>query len=128
MTVSGMTGTDIAASIALFADDEKPVSAFPSTSWPSLPAAALYGLPGDIVKAIEPYSEADSAAHLVHVLGFTGCAMGSSAYVRVGSTRHWARLFALIVGKTSRARKGTAGDDVGLFIERAAPEFWSTRR
>ena len=78
--------------------------------------------------AIGPYSEADPAAHLVHVLAFAGCAMGPGPFVRVGSTRHWPRLFALAVGRTSRARKGTAGDDVGLFVEFAAPEFWGTRR
>ena len=78
-------------------------------SWPSpLPEAALYGLAGDIVRAIEPHTEADSAAILLQFLVAFGNVIGRNAYYQVEATRHHMNLFALVVGDTSKARKGTS--------------------
>jgi hypothetical protein len=65
-------------------------------------------LAGRVVRAIEPESEADPAAILVQFLVGFGSLIGRRAHVVVGSTRHYANEFAILVGQTSSARKGTS--------------------
>lgn len=81
-------------------------SASASPAWPKLDQAALYGLPGEIVHAIEPHSEADNAALLVSLLAAVGNLMGRGAHMRVGADRHHLNLNAALVGETSKGRKG----------------------
>ncbi len=67
---------------------------------------AFYGLAGRIVKAIEPYSEADPVALLAHVLVATGNLLGRGPYALVEKTQHTCGEFVVLVGTTSKARKG----------------------
>jgi hypothetical protein len=77
--------------------------------WPEpLGEAAYHGLAGDIVRAIEPESEADPASLLVHFLAAFGNVAGRAIYYRVEETRHHGNVFAVIVGDSSKGRKGTA--------------------
>jgi hypothetical protein len=76
--------------------------------WPILDDAGLYGLAGEIVRLIEPHSEADPAALLAHILVSFGAFVGSGPHFEVEATPQPARLFALVVGDTANARKGTA--------------------
>jgi hypothetical protein len=76
--------------------------------WPVLQEEALYGLPGEIVKAIEPHTEADRVAVLVNLLCAFGNAIGRGAHKRIGADVHHLRIYAALVGKTSKARKGTS--------------------
>src|SRR5262245_26473992 len=69
---------------------------------------AYHSLAGRIVRAIDPYSEADPVATLMHVLVPFGNMVGSSAHARVQEDEHPARLNAVMVGPTSKGRKGTA--------------------
>jgi hypothetical protein len=93
------------------------------TGCPELAEEALYGLPGEIVKIILPHSEAHLAALLINVLVAFGNALGRSAYLRVGADFHYCNLFALLVGRASKARKGASlGFVLDLF--RAADRFW----
>lgn len=69
---------------------------------------ALYGLAGDIVRAIEPNSEADTAALLIHLLVMFGNVIGRTARWYAEGDPHYCNLFAVIVGRSSRGRKGTA--------------------
>jgi hypothetical protein len=98
------------------------------TPWPDPPAReAFYGLPGDIVRAIEPASEADPAALLVQELIAFGNVIGRGAYFTVEADRHHANEFAVLVGKTSKARKGTSWGRIGgLFRE--TEEQWASER
>jgi Bifunctional DNA primase/polymerase, N-terminal len=52
--------------------------------WPELSAEALHGLPGDVVRAIEPHNEADSVALLANTLCAFGNVIGRGAFVWVG--------------------------------------------
>jgi hypothetical protein len=70
--------------------------------------AALHGLAGEIVRLIGPHSEADRAALLAHVLVTFGAFVGPGPHFEVEATPQPPRLFALIVGDTANARKGTA--------------------
>jgi hypothetical protein len=76
------------------------------TRCPELAKEALYGLPGEIVKIILPHSEAHLVALLINVLVAFGNALGRSAYLRVGADFHYCNLFALLGGRSSKARKG----------------------
>lgn len=80
-----------------------------SVSWPEpLPEIAYCGLLGDIVKTIEPETESDPAAVLVQTLVAFGALVGRGPHFRVEGDEHHLNLFALIVGDTSKARKGTS--------------------
>ena len=83
-------------------------NAFQEDSVPEIHADALYGLAGDIVQRIDPYTEADQKAILLHILCGFGNMAGDSAYAVVGAEVHPARINAVLVGKTSSARKGSA--------------------
>ena len=77
--------------------------------WPELPRAeAYYGLAGEIVRLIEPQTEADSVAILVQILAMFGNAIGRTAYWTVEETRHHANLFVVLVGETAKGRKDSS--------------------
>jgi hypothetical protein len=77
---------------------------------PALDDAALHGLAGDVVRAVDPHSEADPVATLVNFLVMFGCAVGPGPHALVGDRAHHANEFAVLVGATSKARKGTSHD------------------
>lgn len=55
-----------------------------SDVWPDkLDGSALIGLPGKIVRTIEPHTEADSAAILIQLLVAFGCAVGRGPHYLV---------------------------------------------
>ena len=48
--------------------------------WPTLAQEAYHGLPGNIVRTIEPHTEADPVAVLMNLLSMFGNAIGMGAY------------------------------------------------
>ena len=80
----------------------------PSGMWPTLHQDALYGLPGEIVRAIDPHTEADPVAVLIQSLVCFGNLTGRSPHYKVDAADHYTNLFSNLVGKTSKARKGTS--------------------
>jgi Protein of unknown function (DUF3987) len=86
-------------------------------AWPIMDDAAYYGLAGEIVRTIDPHSEADPVALLVQVLVFFGNVIGNSAHYRVEADHHHATLFAALVGRSAKGRKGTSGGRVRSVIE-----------
>jgi hypothetical protein len=77
--------------------------------WPNrLADEAFHGLAGEVVRTIGPISEADPAALLIQFLVAFGNYIGRSAYFVVEGDKHYTNLFAVLVGKTSKARKGTS--------------------
>jgi hypothetical protein len=96
--------------------------------WPNPPAAEAYhGLAGEIVRAIEPASEADPAALLVQALIGFGNLIGRSAHFRVEADRHFGNEFIALVGRTAKARKGTSWGQIHRLLT-AAEEFWAAER
>ena len=97
-------------------------------AWPDpLLSSDIDGLAGDILRAIEPHTEADPVAVLVHLLAMFGNAIGKRPYMSVGPTKHHANLFAVMVGSSSTGRKGTAGDAAKAFLNEADPT-WAGER
>ncbi len=80
--------------------------------WPTLPPAALRGIAGEVVELATRSSEADPAAVLATFLCRTSIELGRDAYFMVGDSRHSARLNAIIVGNSSKARKGTSAKPI----------------
>jgi hypothetical protein len=81
----------------------------PAEAWPTPPAdEAYHGLAGDVVRTIEPYSEADPVALLLQLLTAWGSLVGRGPHIRVEADEHPSRLYAVLVGDTSRGRKGTS--------------------
>ncbi len=80
-----------------------------SDGWPApLDKDAFYGLPGEIVCAIEPQTESDPAAILLQVLVAFGALVGRGPHVPIEGDEHHGNIFAVIVGVSSKARKGTS--------------------
>jgi hypothetical protein len=102
---------------------EPPRDAFPEPIDP----AAFHGLAGDVVKAIDPHTEADPVAVLLGFLTAFGNAAGASAHFVVGSTDHPGRIFAAMVGETSRARKGDSWAAVRRLMVAADPQWAGSR-
>jgi len=73
---------------------------------PILKDEAFYGLIGELVKTIEPYTEADPVALLSNIIVMFGNIIGRSACFKVEDTKHHTNLNAILVGRTSKARKG----------------------
>ena len=91
--------------------------------WPrEMDPCAYYGVAGQMVRAIEPHTEADSTALLVQVLVAFGVLVGRSPYVQVEGDRHCLNLFELLTGETSKGRKGTSWGRVRSIFERV-PEW-----
>ncbi|MCA1699669.1 MAG: hypothetical protein LC790_12520, partial [Actinobacteria bacterium] len=90
--------------------------------WPAPPQAAAYhGLAGEIVTQIAPHTEADPVAILSQLLVAFGAAVGRGAWFAVEATRHHANEFVVLVGDSSRARKGSSWDHVHRLIGAADP-------
>lgn len=86
---------------------------------PNLDDAALYGLTGEIVRLAIRDSEAHPAAVLATLLSMVGAAVGDQPFVAVGETKQYARLYAVIVGNSAKARKGTSYGPVKRIVEMA---------
>jgi protein gp37 len=95
--------------------------------WPVLLPAALYGLPGDVVRTIEPRSEADPTAILIQTLAAIGNLLGPGPYCSVESTRHALNIYTLFIGESSRARKGTSWDHIMRLCSRV-DGLWAQER
>ena len=76
--------------------------------WPILGSTASYGLVGEIARCATATSEADPVAVMMTAHAWAAAAFGRSRFYRVGDTLHHARFAAVLVGASSRARKGTS--------------------
>src|ERR1700689_2124262 len=94
---------------------------------PPLAEPALYGIAGRIVNSLAPHTEADPAAVLLQFLSAFGNLVGPVPHCRVGATRHGLNLFVVLVGESSKARKGTSWRQISSLFADADPG-WVARR
>src|ERR1019366_4316153 len=86
--------------------------------WPApLVPEAFHGLAGEFVRLVGPETEADDASLLFSFLVAMGSIIGRGPYYQVGGIRHYVNLFCVVVGETSKARKGTSWGEVLRFAE-----------
>lgn len=95
--------------------------------WPTLDPAAIQGLPGEVVRSIDPYTEADPAGILADFLTCYGNAAGVRPHMLADGARHPARLNTLLTGRTSKGRKGTSRANVRPVMAKADVAWSDTR-
>ncbi len=95
--------------------------------WPELPKEALHGLAGRYVRKIEPHTEADPAGILVQLLVMFGSIVGRVPHFCVEADRHYCNLFAVLVGDSSKGRKGVSLGQAKRLFE-SVDEHWCERR
>ena len=96
--------------------------------WPEpLDEKAFQGLIGNIVKTVEPHSEADPAALLVQTATAFGNLIGRQPHFTVEATRHSGNIFSALVGISSKSRKGTSWG-YGLKLFSLVDDSWASKR
>jgi hypothetical protein len=106
----------------------EPAAAAAVPGWPAQPLAeAFYGLAGDIVRTLEPHTEADPAGILLQTLVGFGSVIGRKAYAVVEADRHYGNEFLVLIGKTAKGRKGTSWGRTESLL-RYADEGWAAHQ
>ncbi len=104
--------------------DEDDVSLPAPAGWPTPPDRVVYHeLLGEIVHRITPHTEADPVAILTQLLVAFGAAVGRGAFFQIEATRHHPNEFMLLVGDSSRARKGSSWDHVRRLLAVVDPSI-----
>lgn len=108
----------IAASIARYpAPDMAP-------AWPVLDDAALHGLAGKVVRLIDPHTEADLVGLLVSFLCEFGAMLNRGPHLILDGSYHPLLFWPVLVGQSSKSRKGTAGRRIEPLLS-FADENWT---
>jgi hypothetical protein len=118
----------VANSIGRYGSDESEdttdATLLARSEWPQpLSENAFHGLVGTIIRMIEPHTESDSAALLFQLLAVMGNVVGRSPHFVVEADRHGTNLFVLLVGVTSKGRKGTSLGRVMKLFESIDPNW-----
>lgn len=92
-----------------------------------IPPEQMYGLAGDFVRLVLPHTEASAEVLYLSLLVALGNMIGGGPFCQVGATHHSAKLFALVVGNTAKARKGTSWAEV-MRLCRLIDEAWACAR
>ncbi|MGH7953818.1 MAG: DUF3987 domain-containing protein [Limisphaerales bacterium] len=96
--------------------------------WPKpLGEDAYIGFASEFVLTVMEHTEADPAALMFQFLICFGNCIGTAPFYQQEWTRHNAREFVLIVGRSAKARKGTSWNIVKE-IFKLADENWSKKR
>ncbi len=94
---------------------------------PELHQAALYGLAGLAVQTIAPHTEAHPASLLLQLLAAFGNLVGRGPHCLVDATRHCLNLYVVLVGDSSKARKGTSWNQIARLFAQVDQPWLSTR-
>lgn len=96
--------------------------------WPSpLAEEAFHGLAGEVVRAIEPCTEADPVAMLINFLTFFGNAVGQGPHAVAEADKHRCNLNTVLVGETSKGRKGSSQGHIRELFLRVDPDWIEQR-
>jgi hypothetical protein len=88
---------------------------------------ALYGLAGEVVRTLAPHTEAQPEAILLQLLAAFGNIIGPGPHCMVGATRHTLNLFLVLVGESSKARKGTSWNQIARLFAEVDPHWTENR-
>jgi len=91
--------------------------------WPTLRPEAYDGLIGEVIRAIEPHSEADPVALLFSAHVGLGSYAGAGPHRLMGQAIHPPRLFVAIIGRSNVGGKGDSKRDVWPFLLAVDPLF-----
>lgn len=96
-------------------------------SIPKLDQKAYYGILGKIITLIKNETEASPEAMLFQGLVILGNLMNRKFYRAVSGSRIYSNVFTVIVGKTSKARKGTSFKDISYIFKRVWEKGFENR-
>ncbi len=85
---------------------------------PQISEDGFYGLAGNLINEISKHSEASKAALLFQFLIEVGNIFGDKFYKSIGGSNVYTNDFCLIIGDTSKARKGTGLKAINFFIKK----------
>jgi hypothetical protein len=126
-----MIGVDFSGSFEEMADKSEPARGnghdTGDAPWPVIDPAAFHGLAGEVVARILPNTESDPVALLVQFLAYFGNAVGRGPHYQIERTQHFANLFAVLAGQTSKSRKGTSAERIRA-IFKIADSDWARER
>jgi hypothetical protein len=92
--------------------------------WPSqMQPEAFHGVAGELVETIDPHTEADPAALLVQFLIAFGNVIGRSPFFTAGADQHYPNQFAVLVGASSKGRKGSSWSAIQHVVGMADSEW-----
>ncbi len=94
-----------------------------SDSWPVLNENALYGLAGDVVRLFKPHTEADPLALLASFLAEVGTMLGRGPHLILDGSYHPLLFWPVLVGRSSKSRKGSAGNRIRTICAMANPNW-----
>ena len=89
---------------------------------------AMVGVLGQLVRELEPHTEAGNEAIAFSALATLGAMIGRGAYFTIESARHCANIFVAQVGKTGDGRKDTGLGRVRSLSHEIDPEWTKTGR
>jgi len=97
----------------------QPADAPPSVpQWPGrIQEEGFHGVAGEAVRKLEPHTEADEAALLIQLLTAWGNLATRGPYVLAENNKHHSNLFCVLVGVTSKGRKGTSWGRIRGIVE-----------
>ena len=127
---SGSATPDIAYPAHKTTDEQEGVQrpfAGPGAGRRQLDERAFHGLVGRVVRTLEPHTEADSVGLVLTFLAAFGAAVGNGAHALADGAEHPARLFVVLVGTTSKGRKGTTWQQIRRVLVLADPTFVAER-
>ncbi len=86
---------------------------------PTLNDIAYHGLAGEIVRLFRPHTEADPVALLASFLAEVGAALNRGPHLILDGTFHPLLFWPVLVGRSSKSRKGTAGKRIEHLLQLA---------
>lgn len=96
--------------------------------WPNpIHDDAFHGPIGDLVRTIEPHTEADPAALLTMALAAFGNMVGPAPHFLAEARKHPARVWPVLVGETAKGRKGSAWSSL-RYVLNQVDEKWASGR
>src|SRR5688500_5665424 len=96
----------------------------PQYSWPVIDEAAYHGLAGDVVRLIRPHTEADPVGLLASFLAEIGTTLNRGPHLILDGTFHPLLFWPVLVGRSSKSRKGTAAKRIESMLQLADP-LWT---
>jgi hypothetical protein len=100
----------------------------PAPSWPApLAKEAFHGLAGEYIRSVELHTEADPVGLLTQFLSMFGNVVGSGPYYQVEADRHSLKIYPVLVGETSKGRKGISSGRIKRVFGAVDPD-WARNR
>jgi len=96
----------------------------PNELWPKPPASEVFrGLACKVVEVVD--TEAAPISLLIHFFVAIGNIFGRGPYCKLGGSKHFCNLYAIVCGDSSKARKGTAWAQIREIIKSVDENWYS---